>query len=179
MSMTRDQLRAARILLHLRQEQLAAAANMGVATLRRYEGGRTIHKLRVKALREAIERAGAVLLTGDAGQSVPATGIGVALLPTERLPEETRKRIAEEGDKVKNGKGVAGERDAPPRPRGRPRKQIAVEAGTMEATEARHDGPSLSSGRLRKPKATADAKSAVPVNTGRGKRVRKGGNVSG
>ena len=176
MSMTRDQLRAARILLHLRQEQLALAANLSVATLRRFEGGRLINKLRVKALREAVERAGVVLLTGDANES-GQTGIGVALLPADRLPAETRRRIAEE-DPLTN---EVGEHDAPTRPRGRPRKQVAIAtgAGSAESTEAGRGEPNRPRGRPKRPTAPSDdAGTAGPPNARGGKRVRKGGNVS-
>ncbi|MDX7951447.1 helix-turn-helix transcriptional regulator [Lichenihabitans sp. Uapishka_5] len=134
MSMNRDQLRAARILLHLRQEQLASEANMGVATLRRYEGGHEISALRLKALREAIERAGAVLISGEVGDIVAATGIGVALLPRDQLPEVTRKRLEDDAKKpLKCGTEEGASEEEPRgelgssgglvrRKRGRPRK---------------------------------------------------------
>lgn len=122
MSMTREQLRAARILLHLDQEQLASDANMGIATLRRYEGGHKIGPLRLKALREAIERAGAVLISGASDVAGGATGVGVALLPTDRLPEVTRKRLADEADRFERDGAETGAGIVQRRGRGRPRK---------------------------------------------------------
>lgn len=128
--MTRHQVRAARILLRLTQDALAEKANMGVATLRRYEGGQEISALRMKALREAIEAAGAVLIAEVDGSGSKATGIGVKLLPSDRLPDETRNRIAEvdASDLPATGGGETEGQGGPveKRGRGRPRRKADV-----------------------------------------------------
>lgn len=92
--MTSDQLRAARILLHLDQRDLAAMSLVGVATVRRFEGGEEIGALQREAIRRAIEDAGAILLA--AGQDVGGRAIdaGVALRTRDDLPEATRDRIS-------------------------------------------------------------------------------------
>ena len=136
MTMTRHQVRAARILLRLSQDALADKANMGVATLRRYEGGQGISPLRLKALREAIEAAGAVLIAEAAGGPAAATGAGVVLLPPNRLPDETRERIeqsdatdvAVSGDGSEVGPGATVAKRRPGRPRKRPESPLSAAA---------------------------------------------------
>jgi len=92
--MTSDQLRAARILLHLDQRQLAAMALVGVASVRRFEGGEEIGALQREAMRRAVEDAGAILLAS--GQNVDGRAIeaGVALRRREELPADTRDRLS-------------------------------------------------------------------------------------
>ncbi len=92
--MTSDQLRAARILLHLDQRQLAAMALVGVSSVRRFEGGEEIGALQRDAMRRAIEEAGAILLAS--GQDVDGRAIeaGVALRRRGDLPEATRERLS-------------------------------------------------------------------------------------
>ena len=116
MNLKRDQLRAARMLLHLSQDQLARLATVGVATLRRFEGGQDIGPLHLDALRRAVEDAGAILLAGDPGSAGGGRGVGVALRIESELPEATRARIAG---------GAAIERPPGARTAGRPRKQAA------------------------------------------------------
>ena len=94
MSLTRDQLRAARVLLHLQQIQLAEIARVGVSTLRRFECGGEIGPLYLDALSRAIVDAGAVLIGGSDGDAVSPGVVGVALLPESELPPTTRARIA-------------------------------------------------------------------------------------
>ena len=93
MTLTRDQVRAARMLLHLQQDQLAKLATVGIATIKRFETGNGIREPQAKALRRALEKAGAILLDGGDPPGVP-TGIGVALKPA--LPRPTLARIAAE-----------------------------------------------------------------------------------
>ncbi len=83
------------MLLHLRQDQLAQLAGVGVATIKRFETGSGIRAPQAGALRSALESAGAVLLDVGGPPRVP-TGIGVALRPTNDLPEPTLARIAAE-----------------------------------------------------------------------------------
>ncbi|MDX7952429.1 helix-turn-helix transcriptional regulator [Lichenihabitans sp. Uapishka_5] len=92
MTMSRNQLRAARILLCLSQEELAALSNVGVATIRRYETGASITTANVEMLRAAAETAGAVFLEG---QEVSGTriGDGVALKGVDELPVDTSERL--------------------------------------------------------------------------------------
>jgi predicted transcriptional regulator len=71
------QIRAARALLGLRQEQLAKAAGIGLATLQRIEqrGGRIQGNFStVLKIQEALEKAGVVFLEED-----HTGGIGVRL----------------------------------------------------------------------------------------------------
>lgn len=104
MSLTRDQLRAARALLHLQQDVLADMARVGVATIRRFEGGRDIGHLHVDALRRAVVEAGAVLV--DGGTEMALGGMtGVLLRPEGQLPEETRARIAAGRTYTRNAAG--------------------------------------------------------------------------
>ena len=93
MSLTRDQLRAARALLHLQQDVLADMARVGVATIRRFEGGRDISHLHIEALERAVVEAGAVLIDGMAGKVVGCGMTGVLLRPEGELPVGTRARI--------------------------------------------------------------------------------------
>lgn len=94
MSLTRDQLRAARALLHLQQDVLADMARVGVATIRRFEGGRDIGHLHLEALRNAVVGAGAILIDEGTATSVGGGMTGVLLRPADQLPEDTRARIA-------------------------------------------------------------------------------------
>ncbi len=95
MTLTRDQLRAARMLLHLQQSQLAELAGVGVATIKRFETGNGIRSSQAGAVRRALEEAGAVLVDGEGPVDVP-TGIGVVLRPAADLPEPTLARISAE-----------------------------------------------------------------------------------
>ncbi len=92
--MTSDQLRAARILLHLDQRELAAKALVGVATVRRFEGGEEIGALQREAMRRAVEEAGAILLASGQDLGGRAIEAGVALVRREDLPQETRERLS-------------------------------------------------------------------------------------
>jgi transcriptional regulator with XRE-family HTH domain len=92
--MTSDQLRAARILLHLDQRELAAKALVGVATVRRFEGGEEVGALQREAMRRAVEEAGAILLASGQDLGGRAIEAGVALVRREDLPRETRERLS-------------------------------------------------------------------------------------
>jgi transcriptional regulator with XRE-family HTH domain len=84
MSLTREQLRSARALLGLRADDLAEAANVGIATLRRFEAGNEISPLHLDALKRAIEVAGIILIPEGAHVDGRAVGLGVALKLTKR-----------------------------------------------------------------------------------------------
>lgn len=65
--MTADQCRAARGLLHLRADALAARAGVSLTTLRNFEcSARQPLKLTVRALRAELEAAGALFVDADA-----------------------------------------------------------------------------------------------------------------
>ena len=118
MTLTRDQLRAARILLHLRQDELAALAKVGVATIRRFEGGQDVGELYLDAMRRAVEQAGAILIN-DLPIDGAKADVGVAILRAEELPEETRSRLRGAAEKM----ALAATPDAKaPARRGRPPK---------------------------------------------------------
>ncbi len=92
--MSRHQLRAARALLLLRQELLADLADVGVASIRRFENGRDVDEQVVEALRIALEAEGAVLVHPGSAIGGRRVGFGVALRPDRDLPASTRERLA-------------------------------------------------------------------------------------
>ncbi len=56
------QVRAARALLAMSQEELASAAEVGLATLKRFESGKSIRGKIERSLRSALEKQGIILL---------------------------------------------------------------------------------------------------------------------
>ena len=92
--MTRDQLRAARILLHLGQEELAAIADVALVTVRRFEGGEEVGTEQQSRIRQAIEEAGAILIAAGRGTDGRHIEGGVALRTLEECSAATRERIA-------------------------------------------------------------------------------------
>ncbi len=92
--MNRDQLRAARILLHLDQRELAEKASVAVVTVRRFEGGEAVGQSQVQSMRRAVEKAGAILISADGPVDGGAMEAGVGLCRREDLPEDTKARIA-------------------------------------------------------------------------------------
>lgn len=84
MSLSREQLRAARALLGLRADDLAASAGVGIATVRRFEAGTDISPLHLDALKRAIELAGVILIPEGAQVDGDVVGMGVALKPRRR-----------------------------------------------------------------------------------------------
>ncbi|WP_237478660.1 helix-turn-helix transcriptional regulator [Lichenibacterium dinghuense] len=94
MSITRDQLRAARALLHLKQQQLASLSQVSLSTIRRFEGGLEIGPLYSDALRRSLVEAGALFIDEDSTDGIPTGAVGVVLKPAPKLPEATRLRIA-------------------------------------------------------------------------------------
>lgn len=98
MTITRDQLRAARMLLHLRQDALAALAEVSLPTIRRFETGSDIRPLQLKKIRDAVTAAGAILVDGPVSPDAKGYefGVGVVLRSVDDLPEETSARIAAE-----------------------------------------------------------------------------------
>jgi len=75
---TPEQCRAARALVGVSAEQLAASAGISHVTLKRFESGRTMQAETIVAITDAIQRAGVTLLA--AGDLVPG-GEGVRLTP--------------------------------------------------------------------------------------------------
>ncbi len=92
--MNRDQLRAARILLHLDQRELAEKASVAVVTVRRFEGGEAVGPTQVQSMRRAVEEAGAILISAGAPAGGGAMDAGVGLRRSQDLPEDTKARIA-------------------------------------------------------------------------------------
>lgn len=129
MNMTRDQLRAARMLLHLKQDTLAKLSKVGTATIRRFETGSEIRTPQLEAIRGALKEAGAIFVDGSIPTDEPRLGIGVVLRPTDDLPDETRARIAleetREAERIEAHRRVLESEcksAEPPKPRGRPKK---------------------------------------------------------
>ncbi|WP_267434086.1 helix-turn-helix transcriptional regulator [Sphingomonas sp. GM_Shp_1] len=75
--MTVEQCRAARSLLGWSAQELADQAGIGVATVRRYEGGNQIADISLEALSGALASAGVTLI--GAGQKSTSGGVGVRL----------------------------------------------------------------------------------------------------
>lgn len=75
MNMSAEQCRAARGLLGWSADELAKAAGVGVATVRRFETGDTVREVSVDALRQALERGGLAFIA--AGASGGRGGEGV------------------------------------------------------------------------------------------------------
>ena len=133
MTLTRDQLRTARMLLHLQQDTMAALADVGVATIKRFETGTAIREAKLVEIRRSLEEAGAVFI--DSGQwSEKDIGDGVAL--RRDLPDATRARI--EADRLREAGRVEADqarrkvhRSEPatvkPRRKGRPKKELENE----------------------------------------------------
>ena len=92
--MNRDQLRAARVLLHLDQRELAVLAKVNVVTVRRFEGGEEIGSRHHDQIREAVEEAGAILFEAGCGVDGSAIQGGVALKTLAECSEATRERFA-------------------------------------------------------------------------------------
>lgn len=103
--MNRDQLRAARILLHLDQRELAALARVNVVTVRRLEGGEEVGRTEHDRIRDAVQEAGAILIEADGGLGGARIQRGVALRPLEDCSEATRERLAR-GDFGRRREGV-------------------------------------------------------------------------
>jgi transcriptional regulator with XRE-family HTH domain len=72
-----EQCRAARALLDWSAADLATAAGLGSATVRRFESGQTVQQGSIQTMREALERAGVVFV--DLGETSRRGGIGVRL----------------------------------------------------------------------------------------------------
>ncbi len=65
---TSEQLRAGRAMTRMRQEELSAAAEVGIATIRRLEAGDgplAAHLATVRQLQRALEAAGVIFTDGD------------------------------------------------------------------------------------------------------------------
>jgi transcriptional regulator with XRE-family HTH domain len=78
-----EQIRAARALLNWSQNELASAADVGIATIQRIEGGHgpvRANTSTVMKLEKAFEQAGVRFLNADDLEG----GVGVRLLPLKR-----------------------------------------------------------------------------------------------
>jgi ribosome-binding protein aMBF1 (putative translation factor) len=71
------QCRGARAMLGWSTNDLATAANVGLATVRRFETGATIQERPLQAMREALEAAGIRFISD--GEASPLGGPGVRL----------------------------------------------------------------------------------------------------
>lgn len=72
---TPDQCRAARALLGWSVQDLANAASLGTATIKRFEAGQAMQAATVTAIADAVSDAGLLLLS--AGDASPDGGEGV------------------------------------------------------------------------------------------------------
>lgn len=77
MTMGVEQCRAARALLGWSTNDLAKAANLGLATVRRFETGNAVQAGSIETMKGALEAAG-VTFVGQ-GQTSRAGGVGVRL----------------------------------------------------------------------------------------------------
>ena len=76
--MTIEQCRAARALLNWSTSELAKRAGIGVATVKRFEGGQPVQDNSIGAMEVAFEYAGVVLIASGAPSK--AAGPGARLL---------------------------------------------------------------------------------------------------
>ena len=73
------QVRAARALLALSQEELAAEAAIGLATIKRFESGKATRGEIERSLRAALERRGVVIIEATTLVAGVEVGAGVAV----------------------------------------------------------------------------------------------------
>ena len=85
---TRDQVRAARMLLDMHQPELAILAGIGVATLRRFESGHEIGRLHLDAIERALTEAGVIMIAEGSRVDNRIVGAGVALKRRATSPEK-------------------------------------------------------------------------------------------
>lgn len=72
-----EQCRSARALLNWSAAELATAAGIGSATVRRYESGQTVQQGSIATMRVALEQAGIVFI--ESGETSKRAGFGVRL----------------------------------------------------------------------------------------------------
>lgn len=72
-----DQCRAARLLARLSAQELATAAAVGIATVKRFESGQPVQAATIEAIISALNSAGIAFIA--AGESSPNGGEGVRL----------------------------------------------------------------------------------------------------
>ncbi len=82
-----EQCRAARALLGWSAQRLATEAEVGVATVRRYEGGAKVALSSVEVLARAMMRAGVVFIARDASSLTGGEGVRLTH-PSETGTEE-------------------------------------------------------------------------------------------
>ena len=83
-TITRDQIRAARMLLNISQDELSKAAGVGVATVRRFELGQNIRGAQLQAILRALLDAGVLVIEDGAMVDGVEVSIGVALAKSAR-----------------------------------------------------------------------------------------------
>lgn len=74
-----DQCRAARIFAGLSAQDLAEAADVGIATVKRFESGQSVSVATIDALEAALTSAGVIFL--EAGEVSRRGGLGVRYTP--------------------------------------------------------------------------------------------------
>jgi transcriptional regulator with XRE-family HTH domain len=72
-----EQCRSARALLNWSAAELAVAAGLGSATVRRFESGQIVQQGSIDIMRGALERAGIVFI--ESGETSRRAGVGVRL----------------------------------------------------------------------------------------------------
>ena len=72
-----EQCRSARALLNWSAAELATAAGIGSATVRRYESGQIVQQGSIETMRRALEEAGVIFI--ENGQTTRAAGVGTRL----------------------------------------------------------------------------------------------------
>lgn len=77
MGLTVEQCRAARALLGWSANDLAVAAELGIATVKRFESGQVVNDASVTAIADALQNGGVLLLA--AGDASGGGGVGVRL----------------------------------------------------------------------------------------------------
>ena len=77
-----EQCRAGRALLAWSAQRLADEAQIGVATVRRYEGGSVVVAGSIDAMRAAMQQAGVVFVDADETSSSGGPGVRIAATPS-------------------------------------------------------------------------------------------------
>ena len=91
-SISRHQLRAARMLLNISQAQLAVRAVVGVATVRRFELGQNIRHAQMQSIVRALQAAGVIIFEAGTFIGGVEVEIGVALARSAAATDETGRK---------------------------------------------------------------------------------------
>ena len=78
---TPDQCRAARILLKLSAPDLASAAAVGIATVKRFESGQSVQTSTIRAIMDALTEAGIIFIAVGETSSEGGEGVRLTLKP--------------------------------------------------------------------------------------------------